>query len=332
MMTAAVGLLQLALLTALGFTAVTALGGGALYAVARARLLRWAPAHRARALFLWAGAPLLLGVLLTVLCFAPSLLSVLTGAAADHCLSHDDHHAHLCVIHRPASAGGVLGWSVLVVALLGMTAAMTRDALAVWRSGRASRALLAGATADPTRDMLWLPVEAPVAFTTGLRRPQVVLAESLRSRLHPELLEAVIAHEQAHRGRRDTLRLCLAAALSRFHLGPVRWRLLADFRLACEQAVDERAARSLGNDRLCIAAAIVAMERLAAVASPLRLAFASTFGGSDVPARIERLLASGPPGARFATGRWLLVAIALAGALADSLHHVAESLLSPFVQ
>ena len=123
------------------------------------------------------------------------------------------------------------------------------------------------------------------------------------------------------------MRKLTAAALSWMHLPALRRRLLGDLSLACEQACDAEAARSIG-DRLRVAEAILGAERLVSRCSESRAVCA--FGGSKVPERVERLLDE-DPAHRVETGAgwaWLAAAAVVALALADPLHHLAEHLLA----
>ena len=96
--------------------------------------------------------------------------------------------------------------------------------------------------------------------------------------------------------------------------------------LATERACDEEAGSRLG-DRLVVAEAILAAERLLASTSTRSPGPLLAFGGSSVPARVHGLLAE-PVARRGRAGWWpaggLLGACLL---LADPLHHATEHLL-----
>ena len=127
-------------------------------------------------------------------------------------------------------------------------------------------------------------------------------------------------------GAGTALRTLVAHVLSWLHLPAVRRSILAELELATERACDEEAASRLG-DRLVVAEAILAVERLLASTSARHPGPLLAFGGSSVPARVHGLLAE--PVARRGRGGWwtaggLLVACLL---LADPLHHATEHLL-----
>lgn len=164
----------------------------------------------------------------------------------------------------------------------------------------------------------------PFSLTSGFWRPEIWVSTGLSEALAPAQLEVVVAHERAHARRRDSLRRLLAAVGSLPHLPPIRRALRDELALASEQACDEAAGREVG-DRLAVAEAILAVERLLARA-PQHPAL-SAFGGSAVEARLESLLAAeaAPPGG----GGWFAAGVALfaLALLALPLHHATEHAL-----
>jgi Zn-dependent protease with chaperone function len=170
-----------------------------------------------------------------------------------------------------------------------------------------------------------LAADVPLALTVGAFRPRVVVSEGLVRALAPDALAAVLAHERAHVRRRDALRAWLAGALSRLHLPRIRRELLAALALASERACDEAAAEATG-DRLLVAEAILAVERLAPRAPAAALA--ASFGASAVPARVEGLLGDlAPPSEPRLVRLYAAAAVASAIPLTEPLHHGVEHLL-----
>lgn len=105
------------------------------------------------------------------------------------------------------------------------------------------------------------------AFTTGLLRPVVYVSDRLASELSADELKAVIAHEDAHRRRRDPLRLTvwrfLGCAL--FFLPALR-ALVEDMADEAEIAADDAAASDRRVEPLALASALIAIaERYRAV-------------------------------------------------------------------
>lgn len=100
------------------------------------------------------------------------------------------------------------------------------------------------------------------AFTAGLLMPRIYIGEELATRLAPSELSAVIAHEDAHRRRRDPLRLTawrfLACLL--FFL-PVLRRLADDMADEAEVAADDAAVTRSGVDPLTLASALLAIAK-----------------------------------------------------------------------
>jgi hypothetical protein len=131
-------------------------------------------------------------------------------------------------------------------------------------------------------------------------------------------------------GTRRGSRRCAARLLSWPHLPALRRALLAELALFSEQACDAEAARRVG-DRLLVAEAILAVERLLAARAPVEAAALPAFGGSPVAERVRELLAPErtPPPAASTRGLAAFGALGVltALALADPLHHATEHLI-----
>lgn len=322
-----IGTAQLAALAAITFATATAAGSCAVYPALRGRVLAMRPAERARSILAWLAGPSVSAIVLTVVCFLPSALSAL-GLATDHCAFHDDHHPHLCLVHRSPSVGGAAGWLILVlVGGIGLVA-LGRQIAELHRARRLVAALMAGSTWDARRGVRMLQTAEPLSVAAGIARGQVFVSSGLADSLPAETLEVVLEHERAHVRRRDALWRVVARALSIPHLPSLRAMLLADFGLACEQACDEEAARRV-DDRLRVASAIVQAERVFAAHRQSQLLLAPAFGGSDVAARVENLLAARPHRLPRGARRWVLLVMGGAVALgaATPLHHVTETAL-----
>lgn len=98
------------------------------------------------------------------------------------------------------------------------------------------------------------------AFTAGLWRPSIFLDESLIMKLPVAELAAVIAHEDAHRRRRDPLRLSIWRFLSclLFFLPALR-RLAEDMADEAEIAADDDAVARSRVHPLTLAAALISV-------------------------------------------------------------------------
>jgi Zn-dependent protease with chaperone function len=324
------GLMQLLLLATAGFVVGIALLSALVYPRLRGRLAALPPAQRARILRWTCAAPLGGAALLTGLCLLPSLLGIV-WPELDHCLVHDGH-LHLCLVHPPASLGGLLGWSVNGVFWGIVAAGIVAGARRALEAARSLQVLRQAAHYDAAVGAHLIRSALPFSAAVGLFRQQVVLSTALAAALPPALLRVVLAHEAAHVRRHDSFWQLLAALLATAHMPYLRCQLLADLALAAEQACDEDAA-TVTRDRLGVAQAILFVERmLGDRVRPLPLM--SGFGGSDVAARVEALLV--PPRR---TRQWKMRAVEAGLVLAlmalapfDALHHWTETLLGLFAR
>ena len=197
----------------------------------------------------------------------PALVEPLVGAPA--------HILNLCTVALQAVATPVHGaFHVLLAA--GLLYAVGDRLRAVVRLGATTRALTRDAVspsdaiiraarrAGVKLEALCVIPDAPVpAFTAGLLRPVIYLSERAASVLGEAELSAVLAHEDAHRRRRDPLRLSswrfLACCL--FFL-PVLQRLGEDMADEMEIAADDWAVEHAGAEPLALAAALVGLAAL----------------------------------------------------------------------
>jgi hypothetical protein len=127
------------------------------------------------------------------------------------------------------------------------------------------------------------------ALTEGLLRPTVKLSSELRSLLDPGELRAVIAHENAHVGHRDPLRLWLVQLLTDLQWPFFRPRLRQRVWLrAVELARDEEAARQPDVDGAALASALL---KTASLAQPSTAAGAALADDTTLlETRVRRLL------------------------------------------
>ena len=100
------------------------------------------------------------------------------------------------------------------------------------------------------------------AFTAGMLRPRIFIAERLQRELSPAELRAVFRHEVSHLLRRDPLRFALLRFISKALLWLPLLRLWVDALMEeAEVIADDFAASSGGSDPLDVASALVALGR-----------------------------------------------------------------------
>ena len=307
------------LIVGAGIAVLVALG----WAPLRRRLHRLHPDQRTHVLQALLAAPVVGGLLQTVVGLAPGVLGYI-WPALDHCLVHGGlEHPHLCVAHVTAAGDATLGvW--LVTAALAVVLLPLAFEIARWARGiRLTSALFRGSDYDPGLDAFIAPSQSPLAATDY--RGRVVVSRGLLDELSHDHLHAVLHHEREHARRRDPLRLLYAALVSVGHLPWVRRALLADLALACEQACDEQAARKVGG-RLVVAEALLTVERLLGRSVP-RGAAVAYFAGEHLVARVESLLApTHGLGAGLPRRPLMAAGVTASATLAHPLHHVVESL------
>lgn len=322
----ALGELRLVVLTAASLGFVASLLGSVVAWAVLCWTKAWGAATRRRVLVLAGVAPLLVAVVTFVAALLPAFQAYL-DPGADHCLHHDDGHAHLCFVHWPLGAGGLTGWLVALGLIAWGAARLASGLAALWRASRLVRVLREQASPAPDGRTWSLPVDQPLGLTLGLWRPWILLSRGMRERIPASLLAVIVAHEEAHARARDTLVQLLVRGCSWVLWPSVREQLLDELALAAEQAADNHAALVVG-DRLLVAEAIVAAEKLMARgSSPLPL-LAVSFGPHHTTRRVEALLAEPLSGRSLHSALLVMVAALVVPLVAhDHIHHLTESVL-----
>ncbi|HEV8692015.1 MAG TPA: M56 family metallopeptidase [Ideonella sp.] len=164
-------------------------------------------------------------------------------------------------------------------------------------------------------------------FAARAWRPVIWLPATMLTRLAPDQIEALIAHELAHVRRLDWLwngLQCAIEALLFFH--PAVWWLSARVRQERENACDDLAAAACG-DEIVVAEALLALEGLR---QPMpRLALAA--GGGALRARIARLLGGESKGGWSWVPSLGLAALMCVGALLTAQSSIAAAPAQPAV-
>lgn len=232
-------------------------------------------------------------------------------------LSAEQHHlAMLCLVALHLllePVHDVAHW--LLYAGIGF--AVVERGRVMWRHARAMRALPvarvsplsplgmaaahAGLAVARVRAVNGLPMPA---FTTGWWSPRVVVAADLSSRLSPNELTAVLAHEAAHVRRRDPLRLfALRALASLLFWLPVLRRVAADLEDEVEILADDAVPAALA---IPLASAVLKLG-----AGEQGLAGTVGFQRADLlPRRIRRLAGEDVAATTHTSTRSLLGAVA----------------------
>jgi hypothetical protein len=150
----------------------------------------------------------------------------------------------------------------------------------------------------------------PIVAILGVMRPQLFVAGQVADTCTRAELAAIAAHERAHVGAGDNLlrwlfRMTPGAGLCWAIGEPLERAWMA----AAEEAADAAARRRASS--LDLASALTKVARLAVDVSPEAMPSSALIGGSDLEARVERLLT--PPVVDRAGGLgWTLAVLALA--------------------
>ncbi len=224
---------------------------------------------------------------------------------------------HLCWCH-PGNAMALVPPAVAALALL--VPGRVRGIAALLRDPRGE-----GGGATP----LLVDLPRPAAVLVGWWRPSLVVDSRLWMALSPGEREAMLAHEQAHLVRRDPLMLFVLRALTVVAPVPASRALVRAWLDRAEARADELAVQSVG-DPLLVAEALLRCARLGAAAPALSIAWTA----GQVERRVHAILkdSHGPvgsaPDANLMDGAVLLGMLLAVVAVAPTLHHQLEHLLS----
>ena len=223
-------------------------------------LSKLAPERRARQLVLLACSPVVVSVLLVILLFIPSFMTLL-GLTADHCLAHGNHHEHFCFIHPPAFIQNpwtiTFSFIVLVTTIWRIVQALGKISIGQHLLAQLRR----NCHKQGNEDYRVINTDQIIACSMGFIRPEIFISHSLKKKLSKEEIRAVIAHEQAHTVRKDFLKLFLAKIFSAFFIPKISKQLLSDINLASEQACDLIASKEVNSSTL-VARTIVKVQKL----------------------------------------------------------------------
>ncbi len=192
------------------------------------------------------------------------------AAKADTLLAGRDHLGGVCLIAMHLLLAPI--HRVFHLLLLAGAVYAVWDRIRAWRNLRSTlgalesraplleeRIALAAARAGVSPDRISVVEGLPnPAFTAGLWRPRIYVAQELADVLDEAQLQAVLAHEAAHLRRGDPLRLSLLRflACTLFYIPALR-RLADD--LADEAEIDADDAAATGGTALVLASAILTL-------------------------------------------------------------------------
>lgn len=203
-----------------------------------------------------------------------------------------------------------------LLAQLSLRRVLRRVDVASPRAGDAAFLAVRLAGVEPQYVFVTSDLAVP-AFTAGVWSPRIYLSSELAASLSVEELAAVVAHEEAHRLRRDPLRLSALRFLARLLFWMPALRRIAD-DIADEAEID---ADTFAATRfpVALASAMVTMARGAAGDRGLRAAI--RFHSPDLlERRLERLAGvERPLGVRVSRGSLALAGVALVAAWASGL-------------
>jgi len=256
----------------------------AFYSRIRPALFRLHPGHGSIVLLALWSAPLVLSLVTTLLLLMPAFDGLLFDP---HC--HGD-----CSHHVPTTNAGVLAWIGFSLAALAAFGLSWHFANGLWRGALMRRQFEALSSSEQAgseqagneQGFRLLDASEPAVFTLGWWRPRVFISKGLLRGCSANELAIILAHEEAHRRRRDNLRLLLGRVFCAVLPRPWRRAVVHDLHLLCEQACDFAAADRYGS--LSVAQTLVQVGRV------LRRSFVPlqgvAFDGSDLRDRVHALL------------------------------------------
>jgi len=236
------------------------------------RSLSRAPARWLYALIVAVAAP---GLLATAGALVSAYRSIQIGPTAAH-------HLVFLGLRLTYPRINVAGAVILLLAACGLVAVI-RGCAATVRLVRTQRQFLGemsvcGSLPDQAGVVVFDHAR-PQAFCAGYLRPRIFVSTATVDVLRSADLQAVLAHENEHRERRDPLRTASAGVLGHaLSLLPALRRLVERYAELAELRADAAAVRQSHGDRAPLAAALLAFEN------------AAHLGVGIAPDRVDHLL------------------------------------------
>ncbi|MAO40966.1 MAG: hypothetical protein CMK70_12385 [Pseudohongiella sp.] len=285
-----------------------------LYPLLRRIVLGIHPQHGSQLLLVYWAAPALVGFLASSLLLVSRADGMFISA---HCHGACEEHVPLLSVDALAIGGLVIAALLILVLLFNFL-----QQLAKGRSMFKQFELMT----ETRPGYRFLDAVEPAVFTLGWWNPRVFISRGLLESCSREQLAVILDHEQAHRQRKDNLRLLLGRVFTLFVPGDRGRQIRHDMHLLCEEACDFVAA---GNHGVAsVAETLVHVGRvLKNHPAPIH---SRGFACSDLELRVQALLAHH---GRRPIPAWqilllTLVSMSLLILSLDPLHHGAESLIT----
>lgn len=164
-----------------------------------------------------------------------------------------------------------------------------------------------------------VPTSEPIAYTTGILRPKIVMSEGLFASLSEGELLAVVAHERAHARGMHLPLLFLARVVGRsFKMIPPVRKASEQLVTALESSADDAAVEAVG-DRL------VVLQAMQSVAQARQDELVLGMGGGSLGARARRIARPSSPIAGGKVGLALVSSVIGIAIIATALAWVAGS-------
>ena len=197
------------------------------------------------------------GLLLTVAAVAAALSDLSVSSRPSHVVS-------TVGIQVALPSANLAAVALLVLATLGIAVmlAVVRGVFVIARALRRLRQRLPIVGPLPNdADVAVIAHDGVQAFCAGLLRPRIYISVGALRQLGDAELDAVLAHEQMHRARRDPLRIVTARLLGEaLFFAPAVRSLARRYATLAEIAADDRALAAVGGDASVVASAMLAFD------------------------------------------------------------------------
>ncbi|MBZ5609294.1 MAG: M56 family metallopeptidase [Acidobacteriia bacterium] len=204
---------------------------------------------------------------------------------------------------EPAATREQVGWMCLIAALLGVATLATSIGRAVhatlrsWRYTRRCWRVATKTSLEGQSEPVWvMEGSAPFLALAGILRPRLLISRGALNRLSSPQLSVALRHEAAHRASGDNLKRLVIA------LAPGVWPFFRGFDLIekswarfTEWAADEAAVLGDPMRSVLLADALVRVAGVGSAAQRSPLLAPLLADGSELKARVERLLHPVPP-------------------------------------